>query len=81
MKKTTYNLVCIVVSVLFLLIMGVLFGGALLVGIWSAVKALHSGYGIAAAIMTTLPYALFCLIPGVLFYGCFEAFREFLKKL
>lgn len=81
MKKSTYNLICIIVSSVFLLIMAILFGGSLIIGFQSAVNALLSGYGIVSAIVTLLPYLVFCLIPGIFFYGCFVAFREFLRKL
>ena len=81
MKKATYNLLCIIVSTLFLLVMAFLFGGSLFIGVRSAAEALLSGYGIFAAIATTFPYLLFCIFPGVYFYGCFAAFREFLRDL
>lgn len=81
MKNKIYNVVCIIVSIAFLLIMAGLFVSSIIVAFWSATTALISGYGIISAIVSTFPYLLFCVIPALFFYGCFSAFRNFLKTL
>lgn len=81
MKNKFYNAVSIIVSILFLVVMAVLLGFSVVTGIWSAITLLVSGHGIIASIVSALPYLVFCIVPGLFFWGCFTAFRDFLRTL
>ena len=81
MKRKIYNAICIIISILFLIVMAVLFVASAIAGIWFAFTTLTSGHGIIASIVSTFPYFLFCIVPGIFFYGCFTAFWSFLKTI
>lgn len=81
MKNKTFNILSIIFSLLFLLITGTLVVTACVSGVVVMITLYTFGCNIFEVIFSIVPYLVFCVIPGVMFAGCWMAFCDFLKSL
>ena len=81
MKNKTFNILSIIFSLLFLLIFGSLVIATVIVGIRVVIASYASGCNILEIIIVVASYLVFDIIPGIMFAGCWMAFRDFIKSL
>lgn len=81
MKNKTFNILSIIFSLLFLLIFGFLVIATVIVGIRVVIASYASGCNILEIIIVVVSYLVFDIIPGIMFAGCWMAFRDFIKSL